>query len=88
MSNRLIPPPNLAPQAQNAASPTERIAAWCDLMDTCEEFLLAGLRRKIGPDGDLQAAYRDWYQRQSAEKDRQWLAMRKRFHRDGEPHAL
>ena len=30
-------------------------------MNACEEFLLAGLRREIGPHGDLQAAYRKWY---------------------------
>ena len=49
---------------------TQRILAWCDLMDSLEQFLLAGLRRKIGPDGDLEAAYREWYQRQMEERDK------------------
>lgn len=30
-------------------------------MRTSDKLLLAGLRRKIGPDGDLQLAYREWY---------------------------
>jgi len=30
-------------------------------MATCDQFLLAGLCREIGPDGDLQAAYQRWY---------------------------
>jgi hypothetical protein len=30
-------------------------------MDASAQFLLAGLRREIGPDGDLKAAYRKWY---------------------------
>ena len=43
---------------------------WVDLMDACEQFLLAGLRREIGPDGDLKAAYRKWYAEQMEEHDR------------------
>jgi hypothetical protein len=30
-------------------------------MRTTDNLLLAGLRRKVGPQGDLQAAYRQWY---------------------------
>ena len=88
MPDRLIPPPELAPGPQNSASPTERIIAWRDLMDTCEQFLLAGLRHKIGPDGDLRLAYRDWYQRQCEDKDRSILARHQRSSGDGELDAL
>ena len=62
--------PDCTPRTTRATTPTERIAIWCDLMNTCEQFLLAGLRRKIGPEGDLREAYRDWYRRQCEEKDR------------------
>ncbi len=85
---QLIPPPELSPPPTRATSPTERIVAWCDLMNTCEAFLLAGLRRKIGPDGDIRSAYRDWYRRQCEEKDRRILADRPSLHRDGEGHAI
>ncbi len=50
----------------------ERFRIWKDLMDTCEQLLLAGLRHKIGPDGDLNQAYREWIiqdnERRSREK--------------------
>lgn len=37
---------------------------WFRAMEAAHELTLAGLRRKIGPDGDLQAAYRQWYRQQ------------------------
>jgi hypothetical protein len=45
-------------------------AEWLDLLHTGEALLLAGLRRKIGPTGDLRAAYRQWYREQMIEHDR------------------
>lgn len=45
------------PSSESAA----RIARWLDLMRTTDKLLLAGLRRKVGPHGDLAAAYRQWY---------------------------
>jgi hypothetical protein len=50
-------------------SPANRIALWLDLMRTTDKLLLAGLRRRIGPDGDLQEAYRQWYTEQMREHD-------------------
>jgi hypothetical protein len=52
-----------------------------DLMNACDQFLLAGLRRKIGPDGDLAAAYRQWYEAQMEEHDRTMLHMMAEFDR-------
>ena len=51
------PDTTAAPEATSA----DRIARWLDLMRTSDKLLLAGLRRKIGPDGDLNAAYQEWY---------------------------
>lgn len=34
--------------------------AWYQAMELSHEMLLAGLRNRIGPDGDLKAAYREW----------------------------
>jgi len=42
---------------------------WLDLMHTCEVLLLAGMRRRIGPEGDLAAEYRRWYREQMREHD-------------------
>jgi hypothetical protein len=33
-------------------------------------FLMAGLRSRIGPEGDLQAAYREWYVRHIEDRER------------------
>lgn len=45
-------------------------AEWLDMFHTGEKLLLAGLRREIGPEGDLQSAYRRWYREQMDEHDR------------------
>jgi hypothetical protein len=50
-----------------------RIATWLDLMRTTDKLLLAGLRRRIGPDGDLKAAYREWYAEQARDHDEAML---------------
>lgn len=61
---------DLTPSVPQGATPQQCIRMWLDLMDACEQFLLAGLRREIGPDGDLRAAYRKWYAEQMEEHDR------------------
>jgi hypothetical protein len=70
MEPQLIPPPNLAPPSVKHLALAKRIELWANLLDGCEAFLLAGLRSRIGPDGDLQAAFRDWYSRQMEEHER------------------
>ena len=47
-----------------------RIKIWLDLLDAREQFLLAGLRREIGPTAILKAAYRKWYKEQMEEHDK------------------
>ncbi|MFN7873981.1 MAG: hypothetical protein ACK5PB_01595, partial [Pirellula sp.] len=37
-------------------------AAWHQAMELSHEMLLMGLRNRIGPEGDLMAAYREWYE--------------------------
>src|SRR5262245_25869730 len=44
-------------------------AEWLDMLGTGEKLLCAGLRHQIGPDGDLRAAYRLWYEEQMREHD-------------------
>jgi hypothetical protein len=51
------------------AGATERIAAWLDLMDACEQLLLAGLRYRLGPGADIEAAHRQWCTEQMKEDD-------------------
>jgi hypothetical protein len=81
MAGELLPPPELAPPIPDQTTPEERVLMWLDLMRTCETFLLAGLRREIGPDGDLQEAYRRWYARQREEHDRTVIHVLEEFNR-------
>jgi hypothetical protein len=50
-------------------------------MNTCDQSLLAGLRREIGPDGDLQAAYRRWYSGEMEQHDRMIMHLMEEFQR-------
>jgi hypothetical protein len=81
MANRLIPPPELAPSVPRNLPPGRHIELWAEWLDTCDAFLLAGLRRKVGPGGDVQAAYRQWYADQMAEHDRTMLHLVQEFDR-------
>jgi hypothetical protein len=70
VANQLIPEPGMEPAVPEKWTPELGIALWADLMDACDELLLAGLRREVGPGGDLEAAYRRWYGAQMEEHDR------------------
>ena len=70
MQNQLIPPPELAPPSVAHLPLEKRIELWEELVNESEALLLAGLRGKVGPEGDLHAAYRQWYARQMEDHDR------------------
>ena len=70
MPHELIPPPDLAPPSVKHLSLEKRIELWAELVDENEALLIAGLRAKVGPDGDLHAAYRQWYARQMDDHER------------------
>ena len=42
---------------------------------------MAGLRRQVGPGGDVRAAYRQWYAEQMREHDRTMLHLLEEFDR-------
>jgi len=70
MSDQLLFDPDLAPAVPEGLTSEQRIALWVDVMKASDEFLFAGLRREVGPDGDIHAAYRRWYADQMEEHDR------------------
>lgn len=72
---------DLAPRVPADATPTQCVEMWLDLMNACDEFLLAGLRREVGPHGDVHAAYRRWYEQQMEEHDRAMFRMLERLDR-------
>lgn len=59
------------------------VAMWADVVDACEQLLLAGLRREIGPDGDLEAAYRRWERARNEEHYQMLVKMMERIARRG-----
>ena len=75
MKNQLIPPPELAPPSIGHLSVPERIALWVRMVDDGDRLIQAALRREIGPDGDLVAAFRAWLERRSDEKIRELRAV-------------
>lgn len=70
MIGQLIPPPEFAPPSVKHLSLEQRIKLWASLLDESEALLLSGLRARIGPEGDLEAAYRSWYEHRMEEHDR------------------
>lgn len=87
MWDELLPPIDLTPSIPSDATPEQCIRMWIDLYNACEQFVLAGLRREIGPDGDLKAAYRRWYAEQMEEHDRTMRHMVEEFNRRVGGHA-
>jgi hypothetical protein len=74
-------PSDLSPPSTISLTPDERIRVWLDLMEFTDELFLAGLRHRIGPEGDLQAAVREWYRRDREQRDEDIAHFMKRLHR-------
>jgi hypothetical protein len=70
---------DLAPRVPEGATSAQCIELWVDLMNACDEFLLAALRREVGPEGDVRAAYRQWYWQQMDEHDQALFRMLERL---------
>jgi hypothetical protein len=81
----LMPTPELAPTVPEGLSLAERAALWIEMLEASDELLLAGLRREIGPQGDLRAAYRAWYAQWMEEHDRMLMQMAANFARRNAP---
>lgn len=75
--------PEKASSAPEETTPEQRIQLWLDLLDANEELLLAGLRREIGPEGDLMAAYRRWYAEHMEEHQRMLIHLMEELERRG-----
>ncbi|HET6883278.1 MAG TPA: hypothetical protein VFI31_24120 [Pirellulales bacterium] len=74
-----VPTFELSPPVPPGATSTQCIEMWVDLMNACDEFLLAALRREVGPEGDVMGAYRKWYWQQMAEHDKAIIRMLERL---------
>jgi hypothetical protein len=56
-------------------------AEWLDMLHTGYVLLRAGLRRELGPEGDVDAAYRQWYEKQMQEHHELVARSCERLHR-------
>ncbi|WP_442483737.1 hypothetical protein [Aeoliella sp. SH292] len=75
----LIPPADAAPPSINHLPVEKRVELWYELLDEADALVKSGLRHRIGPDGDLQQAYREWYARQMQQHDQEQFAMLRRL---------
>lgn len=57
------------PRTDTPQPKAHAVEAWLDITRTADVFLRAGLRRRIGPEEDLEAAYRRWYADHMREHD-------------------
>ena len=87
MAGQLIPLPEHAPSLPREFTAEQGVAAWVDITNTCEQFLLAMLQQTIGPEEDVQDAYRQWYRRQMEEHDRVMDRMVDEFNRRSQHHG-
>lgn len=87
MTAILTTPPDLSPPVPERLSPEQRIALWADLMNACHSLLLGGLRREVGPTGDVEAAFRQWYRTRMEEHDRALRHLLEEFDRRENHHA-
>lgn len=70
IGQQLVPSPEVAPPSVRHLPLSKRIQLWAELVDMADALVKSSLRAKIGPDGNLNAAYREWYARHMEEHDR------------------
>ena len=69
----LLGPPDQGPPSVSHLPCAKRIELWLELVATAEAFQLASLRDKVGPNGDVEAPFRDWLERQAEEHERRQI---------------
>lgn len=79
--------PDLSPPVPDDFTPQMGVKMWIEVMNASEHFLLAGLRREIGPDGDLKTAYRKWHKEQMEEHDKMMYHMMEELSKRGGGHG-
>jgi hypothetical protein len=70
MKNQLIPPPELAPPSIRHLPAVQKIALWAQMVDEGDQLVLAGIRQRLGPNGDYEAAFLKWLDRRTEDHDR------------------
>jgi hypothetical protein len=60
-------------------TPEQGVELWADVMETCHQLLVAGLRASVGEGGNVVEAYRQWYEQEMLTHDRMIVRMAERF---------
>lgn len=87
IAQTLIPTPEMAPPSVRHLPLEKRIQLWAELVDEGDALVRSGLRARIGPSGDLQAAYREWYARHMEEHDRYLIRLAENLTRRERGHG-
>lgn len=87
MKSQLIPPPELAPPSIKHLPPAMKVALWGQMVDEGDQMVMAGLRRKVGPHGDVHAAFLEWLDRRNEEHDRTMARMITEMRRREKTHG-
>ena len=74
-------PDNHPAQGRGAVPRAGWFQAWLEVQRKADKEVMAELRRKIGPEGDLKAAYRQWYEEQMRAHDEGIMRMYEYLHR-------
>ena len=62
--------------------PEEGFRAWLQLLEEEDQKLFAWFKRHVGPEGDWQEAYRQWYQREQDKKLEELIRVARRREHD------
>ena len=57
----------------------DRWTQWTQAMELSNAMLMSGLQAQVGPDGDIHAAYRAWYDRYQSFKWKDAIIQEKRL---------
>ena len=81
MPDQLLPPIGLDHPLPDDLTPSQYVAIWLDLLASSEQMLLAGLRARLPPGGDLRAAYQAWVDEYNRDHFAMLERMAERFNR-------
>lgn len=76
-----------AASSRREMTPEQGVRLWTDLMETCDQLLIAGLQATLSPGGDVREAYRQWHAEQMREHDEMLLHMAQEFTKRSAKHA-
>lgn len=75
-------------QVPDRLTTAQRLQLWAEALDASEALVLAGLRREIGSEGDLRAAYREWCRQYMLEHDQAIPRMPEKLAESNQPLSV